>query len=399
MKKTYILLLLLTSKFVFAQQDIVAIENITYPIPEGVTSILDVNNLLNPFVGNWTYTNNSVKISVSLEKKNIISDYKNRSFDVLVLKYEIRDVNNNLISTHSIPGGIEGYNYSLEKSTFKFSYFPTENFDCGIKAGLYLKMNSNNTMVFHIYSVNVIYSNLSCPDGKVDEFLPFNEDLIFTKTNNSFTTDKGDWLNNGSVTTTLESGRLKVSDVNNNWEGVKKELTDLNIAAGKVLDISLDFDKGTTNANVRLYVEELNADGSHSSYNVINGNLTTGSYNYKYTIKNGAGAILRVDKNNTHQDETTHFYLDNTKVSIVTNTVVARQPKATVQETLVVKTKKRTIEKKLNNNGKIERKKRMKYLHEKKKRIIKRPKENGNNNSRVKVKHKYKKKIKTKEKI
>lgn len=131
----------------------------------------------------------------------------------------------------------------------------------------------------------------------------------------SFTVDKGGWIGNGSVTTTLENGRLKVSGVDSPWEGIKRPLDELVIEPGKKINISLEFDKGTTNANVRLYVQELKADGSHSSWNVINGDIQTGHYDYEYTIKAGYKAILRIDKSNTHLDETTEFYVDNIVVS------------------------------------------------------------------------------------
>ncbi|MGY6649460.1 hypothetical protein [Wenyingzhuangia sp. IMCC45574] len=49
----------------------------------------------------------------------------------------------------------------------------------------------------------------------------------------TFETDKGGWLNNGSVTTTLDNDRLKVSNLDNPREGVKRPLDELTIAPNK----------------------------------------------------------------------------------------------------------------------------------------------------------------------
>ena len=131
----------------------------------------------------------------------------------------------------------------------------------------------------------------------------------------NFTSDRGGWVHNGTVTTTLEQGRLKVSGVDKAFEGVRRELSELTITPGKRLNISLNFYKGNTNANVRLYVQELSASGKHLSWNTLNGNLKTGIQSYSYTIKEGRKAVLRIDKNKTHLDQTTYFYVDNIVIS------------------------------------------------------------------------------------
>jgi hypothetical protein len=138
-----------------------------------------------------------------------------------------------------------------------------------------------------------------------------------TTITSNFTEDKGGWRNNGSVATTLEEGRLKVSNVDSSWEGIQRPLDELRIAPGQQLNISLDFDQGDTSANVRLYVQEQDAEGNHLSWNVINGKLQTRTYNYTYTIKTGHKAILRIDKSNTHLEETTHFYVDTIEVKLL----------------------------------------------------------------------------------
>ncbi|WP_298759126.1 DUF6443 domain-containing protein [uncultured Psychroserpens sp.] len=122
------------------------------------------------------------------------------------------------------------------------------------------------------------------------------------------------WEQNGSVSLTLDSGRLK-ANVNSSWEGVKHYLNNMNVSPGQQFNIGLVFDKGNTQSNVRLYIQELDASGNHLSWNTINGNLQTGSYNYTYTVSSGNRLVLRVDKNNTNTSSNTHFFIDHISLS------------------------------------------------------------------------------------
>jgi len=99
------------------------------------------------------------------------------------------------------------------------------------------------------------------------------------------------------------------------WEGLKHTLNGVVFKPGEKLSLQLTFDKGTTNANVRLYLQELDSNGAHLSWNVLNGNLSTGTFKYSYTIKAGTKILLRIDKNDTYLNETTYFYVDEVKLS------------------------------------------------------------------------------------
>lgn len=128
------------------------------------------------------------------------------------------------------------------------------------------------------------------------------------------TNDYDGWVHNGGVTSELINGTLKV-DVNLAWEGIKHELPDLTTSPGDVLDVKLDFDKGNTQANVRLYFQELDANGNHLSWNVMNGNLQTGYYEYSYTVNAASRLRLRIDKSNTHTGDLTSFYVKHVSVT------------------------------------------------------------------------------------
>ena len=128
-----------------------------------------------------------------------------------------------------------------------------------------------------------------------------------------FEKDKDKWANNGSSQTSIENGKLKVT-VDRRWEGIRREITETEIKPGKKLSISVDFNKANTKAAVRLYIQEIDATGKHISWNIIDGDLKTGSTTKEYTVKKGTKIILRLDKTNTHEDQTTDFFVDRISI-------------------------------------------------------------------------------------
>ncbi|WP_281989897.1 DUF6443 domain-containing protein [Aquimarina aggregata] len=116
------------------------------------------------------------------------------------------------------------------------------------------------------------------------------------------------WQPNGSASISGFPGSL-IARVQNSWAGVKHLLNNEVFVPGEQLTVYCDFDKSSTNANVRLYIQELDSSGSHLSWNTLDGNLQTGNHQYEYTVKTGTKLVLRVDKNNTHLDETTSFVI------------------------------------------------------------------------------------------
>ena len=71
------------------------------------------------------------------------------------------------------------------------------------------------------------------------------------------------------------------------------------------------FDKGNTQSNIRLYLNERDPDGNHVAYNVRTYDLQTGTSEFSYTPSaTGNSIIFRIDKDNTHTDTETYFYLD-----------------------------------------------------------------------------------------
>ena len=128
--------------------------------------------------------------------------------------------------------------------------------------------------------------------------------------NNRFTEDLEGWLENTNANNSLENGRLK-SEVQQAWSGVKHYLEDFTTTAGKTLKVKVVFDKGNTQSNIRLYLNERDPDGNHVAYNVRTYDLQTGTSEFSYTPSTtGNSIIFRIDKDNTHTDTETYFYLD-----------------------------------------------------------------------------------------
>ncbi len=127
---------------------------------------------------------------------------------------------------------------------------------------------------------------------------------------NRFTEDLEGWLENTNANNSLENGRLK-SEVQQAWSGVKHYLDGFTTTAGEVLNVKVIFDKGNTQSNVRLYLNEIDPDGNHVAYNVRTYDLQTGTSEFSYTPSTtGNSIIFRIDKDNTYTDTETYFYLD-----------------------------------------------------------------------------------------
>ncbi|MDY8137076.1 DUF6443 domain-containing protein [Aquimarina sp. 2201CG5-10] len=129
----------------------------------------------------------------------------------------------------------------------------------------------------------------------------------------SFTNDMEGWLK-GDVETEITNGRLKVT-VNGQWEGIRHELSDIAVQPGDQFTVQCTFDKGNTNAKVRLYIRERDSDGNHLLYTGLDYDLQTGTYSIPYTVQAGNKISLHIDKDDTYTNETTYFYVDEVSFS------------------------------------------------------------------------------------
>ncbi len=143
------------------------------------------------------------------------------------------------------------------------------------------------------------------------------QDVVFT----DFATDLGGWTPKANTTAVLENGKVKVT-VDDAWEGIQYRLSEFAVAPMELFKLSFDFDKGSTTNNIRLYVQELDANGYHLSWNTLHSDLSTGAHEYFYTIKSASSMVIYIDKGDTPQEGATHFYVDEFKLIKATQSEV-----------------------------------------------------------------------------
>ena len=168
-------------------QQVYPLTNSTYNIPNG-SYIKDTNNDLDFYIGTWltTYQGRTFRLSIEKElhrqKEGLV---KNWYEDVLIVRYEVKDLNNILESTLS-------YNFGTSKKLIIMSNGLTQSNDlnliyrgteCGIGMGMLLfKKNGANQFLWSYESGTVVVSDQTCPNyHNIQVYLPETENLIFTK--------------------------------------------------------------------------------------------------------------------------------------------------------------------------------------------------------------------------
>ena len=326
MKYIILFTLLVSSVFTSNAQKILPVEKVKEYInsstglkADGYTSVQDVNGHFNKFIGIWegNYLPLNFKYKVKIEKA--ISSFGIPE-DELILRFSIHkidspsiEVENNLSLSNNDFAVTTG-KYLFQTNTYFFSFAGGTN-DC-VKGGL-MSVSIKEDGKMEIYqSYNSESDQSEC--DKLIEYFPIKKDVILTKQasiTSNFTTALDGWVSfTRVIPISLVGGKLKVT-VKSKYTGVSRKVPEIPVQPGDKLKVSITFDKGNTNANTRLFVWELDANGSHISYNPLNYNLVTGTHTYSYTIKKGSKFGLIVNKDSTRENEATNFYIDNITVS------------------------------------------------------------------------------------
>ncbi|AYN05058.1 DUF6705 family protein [Flavobacterium sp. 140616W15] len=148
-------------------------------IPKNITSIKDVNHLLDKFIGTWKGTYDGKNYEFKVLK--ITVDLGRLTEEKLVMRYLITNSNGTVIEdTRTLPDSspyvIRGY--YLEEDTYFLTYIG-KNAKCGQKGTLlidFLKDNSNTKMnLFFSPSREIIYEN-DCSGFK--QIMPLTETVL-----------------------------------------------------------------------------------------------------------------------------------------------------------------------------------------------------------------------------
>jgi len=129
---------------------------------------------------------------------------------------------------------------------------------------------------------------------------------------NDFTSSLGSWYE-GDAYYDIDDGRL-IAYVDGSFEGVENELNGgFTTVAGEMITVKINFDKGNTLSNVRLYMVETDSNGNFIQNVMLNDNLQTGYGKYTYTPTTSGNVIsyLHVNKDDTYTNTETYFYIDD----------------------------------------------------------------------------------------
>ncbi|WP_188606998.1 DUF6443 domain-containing protein [Aquaticitalea lipolytica] len=148
----------------------------------------------------------------------------------------------------------------------------------------------------HLGNIRLSYSDL---EGNYQQIL-----------DSDFENDFNGWQENGSVNYLLDNGRVK-ANVDSPWEGIRYDLTGVVTVTGETLKVKVDFDKGNTQSDVRLYLPEFDSNDNLVRYNVLNWNLQSGHSEYTLTMLDSGNTIksFHIDKDDTNTSTTTYFYV------------------------------------------------------------------------------------------
>ncbi len=186
--KTFAILFLLLSYGCKAQvlpvENVVNYVNSKNGIPKNITSIKDVNHLLDKFIGTWKGTYDGKNYEFKVLK--ITANLGRLTEEKLVMRYLITSSSGTIIEdTRALPDSspyvIKG-DY-LEKDTYFLTY-TGKNAKCGQSGTIlinFLKGNNNNTkMSLFLAPDSIILSETSCPNGGAKQIMPLDQ-IAFTK--------------------------------------------------------------------------------------------------------------------------------------------------------------------------------------------------------------------------
>ena len=190
MKKSAILgLIILTALSSKAQQIVPVEKTIEYMnsgngIPENVTYLKDVNNVLNKYVGVWkgTYDNKKYefRITKATEKLGRVTE------DKLLMRYIITDANGTVIeNTMALLNDnyLVIHGYYIEDNVYYLNYVG-KNGRCGQEGTIHIDIveNSNNTkMRLGLQPEFVVLSTKECPNGAAAQIMPVGRLVTLTK--------------------------------------------------------------------------------------------------------------------------------------------------------------------------------------------------------------------------
>ena len=155
-------------------------------IPENITYIKDVNNLLSKYEGVWIGVYNNKTFELHIEKETKI--YYGTAEDLLLLRYKITDASNNVIFNNldvyddTDVSIIEGYYMSNTATYYVMNYFSPHGM-CGWHGEIFVEVpNSNlNQMKLFLALAHDILNPADCPNGILEQDFPTESSMTLAK--------------------------------------------------------------------------------------------------------------------------------------------------------------------------------------------------------------------------
>lgn len=154
-------------------------------IPENITYIKDVNNLLSKYEGVWIGIYNNKSFELHIEKETKI--YYGTAEDLLLMRYKITDDSNNIIFNNldvyddTDVSIIEGY-YMSSAGNYVLNY-PNPNAPCGLHGEIFIEVTNTNLNQMKLF-LAVGYELLNpadCPNGISEQDFPTDASMTLVK--------------------------------------------------------------------------------------------------------------------------------------------------------------------------------------------------------------------------
>jgi hypothetical protein len=153
-------------------------------IPENITYIKDVNNLLDKYIGTWigSYDNKTYEFIIVKVTRDLYGTME----DKLEMRYKITDTNGAVIENTTFlpddsPFIIKG-SYLARTAFYVLTYIGQEA-DCGQHGDLFIAVgyhNDNNIMKASLSVIGDLILASDCPNGEAEQILP-TEQFTLTK--------------------------------------------------------------------------------------------------------------------------------------------------------------------------------------------------------------------------
>jgi len=191
--KQIIIILIITFSIYSCKAQMISIEeantyflNEDQGIPDNVTSIKDINNKLDEFLGSWmvNYDNKNYQFMISKFESTLVDI----PHDILLIRYIISDENNNVLEDTSNLSNdnilvINGNYFLNDSESYLLSYY-SSNFNCGQFGDITLDVDNNslggNEMKFYFIPGTKMINVNECTEPLTFPF-PTDTFLTFTK--------------------------------------------------------------------------------------------------------------------------------------------------------------------------------------------------------------------------